>query len=49
MGRLYVQALGNYDYPVNMAILFITAVLTVIATLLRDVLYTVVDPRIRFS
>lgn len=49
MGRLYVQALGNFDYPVNMAILFITAVLTVIATLLRDVLYTVVDPRIRFS
>jgi peptide/nickel transport system permease protein len=49
MGRLYVQALGNYDYPVNMAILFITAVLTVIATLLRDVLYTIVDPRIRFS
>jgi peptide/nickel transport system permease protein len=49
MGRLYIQALGNYDYPVNMAILFITAVLTVIATLLRDVLYTVVDPRIRFD
>jgi peptide/nickel transport system permease protein len=49
MGRLYVQALGNSDYPVNMAILFITAVLTVIATLLRDVLYTIVDPRIRFS
>jgi len=49
MGRLYVQALGNYDYPVNMAILFITAVLTVIATLIRDILYTVVDPRIRFS
>jgi peptide/nickel transport system permease protein len=49
MGRLYVLALGQYDYPVNMAILFITAVLTVIATLLRDILYTVVDPRIRFS
>ena len=49
MGRLYVQALGNSDYPVNMAILFITAVLTVIATLMRDVLYTVVDPRIRFN
>jgi peptide/nickel transport system permease protein len=49
MGRLYVQSLGNADYPVNMAILFITAVLTVIATLLRDVLYTIVDPRIRFN
>jgi peptide/nickel transport system permease protein len=48
MGRLYFQALGSYDYPVAMAILLITAVLTVIATLLRDILYTIVDPRIRF-
>ncbi|MBV6450335.1 MAG: ABC transporter permease [Anaerolineae bacterium] len=49
MGRLYLLALGDYDYPVAMAIFFIIAVLTVIATLLRDVLYTVVDPRIRLS
>ncbi len=49
MGRLYFQALGEYDYPVAMAFLFITAVLTVIATLLRDILYTVVDPRIRLT
>ena len=49
MGRLYILALGDYDYPVAMALLFITAVLTVFATLLQDVLYTVVDPRIRFS
>lgn len=49
MGRLYFTALGDYDYPVAMSILFISAVLTVIATLLRDVLYTVVDPRIRFT
>lgn len=49
MGRLYLLALGDYDYPVAMAIFFILAVLTVIATLLRDVLYTVVDPRIRLS
>jgi peptide/nickel transport system permease protein len=49
MGRLYILALGDNDYPVAMAIFFILAVLTVIATLLRDVLYTVVDPRIRLS
>ena len=49
MGRLYLLALGDSDYPVAMAIFFILAVLTVIATLLRDVLYTVVDPRIRLS
>ncbi len=49
MGRLYFLALGESDYPVAMAVLFLTAVLTVIATLLRDVLYTLVDPRIRLS
>ena len=49
MGRLYLLALGDNDYPVAMAIFFILAVLTVIATLLRDVLYTIVDPRIRLS
>jgi len=49
MGRLYFTALEQYDYPVAMSILFITAILTVIATLLRDVLYTIADPRIRFS
>ncbi len=49
MGRLYILALGDYDYPVAMALFFITAVLTVFATLLQDILYTIVDPRIRFS
>jgi len=49
MGRLYILALGDYDYPVAMAIFFILGVLTVIATLLRDILYTMVDPRIRLT
>lgn len=49
MGFLYVFALGANDYPVAMAFLFISSVLVVIASLLGDILYTVVDPRIRFS
>jgi len=49
MGFLYVYALGANDYPVAMAFLFIISVLVVIATLLGDILYTIVDPRIRFS
>ncbi len=49
IGRLYFDALGGNDWPVVMAILFITAILVVFATLLGDVLYTIVDPRIRFS
>jgi len=49
MGFLYVYALGATDYPVAMAFLFISAVLVVIASLIGDVLYTVVDPRIRLN
>jgi len=49
MGRLYLLALGDFDYPVAMAIFFILAILTVIATLMRDFLYTIADPRIRLS
>jgi peptide/nickel transport system permease protein len=49
MGFLYVFALNANDYPVAMAFLFISSILVVIATLLGDILYTVVDPRIRFN
>lgn len=49
MGRLYFDALGKSDWPVVMAYLFIVAFLVVIATLVRDIVYTFIDPRIRFS
>lgn len=49
MGRLYFQALGASDWPVVMVLLFVTAILVVVATLLRDIIYTMVDPRIRFE
>jgi peptide/nickel transport system permease protein len=49
MGRLYFDALGQSDWPVVMAYLFIVAVLVVIATLIRDIVYTFIDPRIRFT
>lgn len=49
MGRLYIDALSRDDWPIVMALLFITAILVVIATLIGDILYTVVDPRIRFN
>jgi len=49
MGRLYFSALGASDWPVVMVILFIFSLLVVIATLLRDIIYTIIDPRIRFT
>jgi len=48
-GFLYFDALGRSDWNVALAFIFITAVLTVVATLIGDILYTIVDPRIRYS
>lgn len=49
MGNLYYSGLSEFDWPVVQAYLLITAALTVMATLLSDILYTVVDPRIRLG
>lgn len=48
LGQLIIDAVGNRDYPVIMASVVISAVLTVIAYLLSDILYALFDPRIRF-
>jgi len=47
LGWLYIQALGQQDWPIITAYLLIGAILVVIANLLADILYTVADPRIR--
>jgi peptide/nickel transport system permease protein len=49
MGRLYINALTRGDYPVMMMFLLISAILVVSANLLADVVYTFIDPRIRYS
>ncbi len=49
MGRLFITALSADDWPIVMAYLFISAILVVVATLIGDILYTIVDPRIRFD
>ena len=49
MGRLYIDALYDSDWPLTLAILMITAALVVVSNLVADVLYTLVDPRITYS
>ena len=49
VGRLFIDSLTKSDYPVVMAIMFISAVLVVFSNLLADVLYAALDPRIRFN
>lgn len=47
MGRLIVDAIFQRDYPLVMATSFVAAAMVVFGNLLADVLYAVVDPRIR--
>ncbi|RJQ70963.1 MAG: ABC transporter permease [Desulfobacteraceae bacterium] len=47
MGRMAYEAILARDYPVILTLNFITAVLVLIGTLISDLLYMMVDPRIR--
>ncbi len=49
MGRLFWEYAERGDYPVVLGVLLITSTAVVICTIVVDVLYTVVDPRIRLS
>ena len=49
MGLLFINSLTQSDWPVAMTYLLILSALTVGSNLLADILYTVVDPRIRLS
>jgi peptide/nickel transport system permease protein len=49
MGRLYYQAATGRDYPLLMAILIIASAFTILANLLADIAYGLLDPRVRFS
>jgi peptide/nickel transport system permease protein len=49
MGRLYYNAAVGRDYPVLMAILIIYSGLMILSNLLADIVYGLVDPRIRFE
>jgi peptide/nickel transport system permease protein len=46
MGRLFFTALVNRDYPVTQALVVFSVISVMFGTLLVDILYSVVDPRI---
>lgn len=49
LGKAALDAVGNKDLPFLMGYLMFMAVLTLIGTLISDILYAVVDPRIRYN
>jgi ABC-type dipeptide/oligopeptide/nickel transport system permease component len=49
LGKFFVSSIYLRDYPMIMATMLLVAVLWSITYLLSDILYTVVDPRVRLS
>jgi peptide/nickel transport system permease protein len=49
IGQLFYSAVFSRDYPVVMGLSAISALLTLISLLIADLLYAVVDPRIRYE
>jgi peptide/nickel transport system permease protein len=49
IGRLYFFSILSRDYPTVLGLTVITAVVTLLASLLADVLYVLADPRIRIE
>lgn len=49
LGRMSVQAVTNSDEPVIIAVVLLAAVFVVVANIVVDLLYAVLDPRIRLS
>lgn len=49
LGRLSVDSVVQQDFPVVMAVVIMAAIATILGFLLSDILYALIDPRIRFD
>ena len=49
IGRLAVQAIPSHDYPVVQGVVLVSAISFMLSTLLVDVLYAFIDPRISYD
>jgi peptide/nickel transport system permease protein len=49
LGNLMLQAILARDFPVVQAVTLVFAVMVVLVNLMTDVVYTLLDPRVRFS
>jgi oligopeptide transport system permease protein len=49
IGRYFVQGALNRDYTLVMGVTIVSAALIILANLLVDVLYGLLDPRVRYD
>jgi peptide/nickel transport system permease protein len=48
-GRLFINALGQFDFSVLMAVMCLSALFVVLGNLLADLCYAWLDPRVKYS
>lgn len=48
IGRLFWDATQSHDYPILLGVTLIVSVATVVGSLLADIVYAVLDPRVRY-
>jgi peptide/nickel transport system permease protein len=49
IGRLFYEAATSRDYPLVLGVLTMTTFATILGTLLADLAYGLVDPRVRYT
>ena len=49
LGQLAIQSLVGNDYPLLQAVIIIFTMMYVMASLLVDLMYAYIDPRIRYA
>jgi peptide/nickel transport system permease protein len=49
LGRLSFEAVIQQDYPMVMAVVILSGFITIVGYLLSDILYAMIDPRIRLG
>ena len=49
MGRLILEACGEYDWPIVFSILMLGTILTLLGILIADILYALFDPRVSYK
>ena len=49
IGAMFVDSISNRDFPIIQAVVGLVAVTVLLANLIVDLLYGVVDPRVRIE
>ncbi|MHB8627417.1 MAG: ABC transporter permease [Aggregatilineales bacterium] len=49
LGKFFITSIFNHDYPMIMALVLLVAFFWSLTYLVTDVLYTMIDPRVRFT